>query len=282
MNVRIAVAQMDPVLGDLDRNVERHLELAELARREGAGMIVFPELSLTGYSLKDLAAELALDPATSPRLQSLLRMSKRITIVAGGVVVGEDHGVYNAGICFDAGKVVHVHRKVYPPTYGLFEEGRYFSPGRTARAFDTRHGRFAMMVCEDMWHPSLPYLAMVDGAEAILCLTASPTRIGSSEAELENKTVNHEHQRTYARLLSLYTVFANRVGFEDGVNFWGGSACFSPSGALVAEAPLFDDVLLFAHVSSDEVRRARRLSRHVIDERPELVLSNLRRIMDSL
>ncbi len=203
-----------------------------------------------------------------------------MTILAGAVVRGEDHGVYNAGIGFDGGEVVHIHRKVYPPSYGMFEEGRYFSAGRTMQAFDTRHGRFAMLVCEDMWHVSLPYIAAMDGAEVLFTLTASPTRVGSGTEELDNKTVNYDHQRAYARLLSVYAVFANRVGFEDGVNFWGGSAIFSPSGKLLTEAPLFDEDLRMARLDSSEVRRARRHSRHVLDERPDVVISNLRRIAE--
>ena len=279
MNCNLAIAQMDPVLGDIDKNVARHLDAASAALKRGADMIVFPELSLTGYSLKDLTADVALDPSADPRLQELRALSRKITVIAGGVVAADDHGIYNAGICFDAGNVVHVHRKLYPPTYGMFEEGRYFSSGRTVDAFDTRHGRFAILICEDMWHPSLPYLATMDGAEAILTLTASPTRVGASTTELDNKSVNHDHQRAYARLFSVYSVFANRIGFEDGVNFWGGSAVFSPSGEVVAEAALFDEEILVARMDSRNVARARRQSRHVLDERPEIALANIQRIM---
>jgi len=241
---------------------------------------VFPELSLTGYTAKDLAADIAFDPFSSPQIRSLQRLSKRVTIIVGGIVQGNDYGIYNAGICFDGGETLHVHRKVYPPSYGMFEEGRYFSPGRSVQSFETRHGRVAMLICEDMWHPSLPYLAVLDGAEVIVSLTASPTRVGASTVELDNKTVNYDHQRAYARLLSVYTVFANRVGVEDGVNFWGGSAVFAPTGQVLSEALLFEEDLITARLDSDEVRRSRRISRHVLDERPDIVMSNLRRIMD--
>lgn len=281
MNCTIAIAQTDSILGDLRENVDRHLESIEDALKLGAQVVVFPELSLTGYALKDLAADIAVDPASDQRLRGLRRLSRRITIVAGGVVVGDDHGIYNAAITFDGGELLHVHRKVYPPTYGMFEEGRYFSSGRTIRSFATKHGRFATLICEDMWHPSLAYLAVMDGAEALLTLTASPTRVGASRSELDNKVVNHDHQRVYARLLSVYTVFANRVGFEDGVNFWGGSAVFSPSGEIIAEGVLFEKELVTAQLRSTEITRARRLSRHVLDERPEVVMSNLRRIVDA-
>jgi len=280
MNCTVAVIQMDPVLGDVPANIRTHIRAAEQAALKGANVVVFPELSLTGYTVKDLAADLAFDPYSDPLLRPLQRLSKKVTIVAGGIIQGDDHGIYNAGICFDGGETVHVHRKIYTPTYGLFEEGRYFSSGRSVEAFQTRHGRFGILVCEDMWHPSLPYLAVLDGAEVIFSLTASPTRVGPSDGDLDNKTINHEHQRSFARLFSSYMIFANRVGFEDGVNFWGGSAVFAPDGERLAEARLFEKDVITARLNSTSVRRARRVSRHVLDERPDIVMENLRRILD--
>jgi predicted amidohydrolase len=138
-----------------------------------------------------------------------------------------------------------------------------------------------MLVCEDLWHVSLPYLLAVDGAEIICSLTASPTRLAGDGDELGNATVNHEHHRVYARLLSAYVLFANRVGFEDGVNFWGGSAAFSPSGQMIAHAPLFNEELVLVDVDSNEVQRARRFSRHFLDENIDLMKNNLLRISTS-
>jgi predicted amidohydrolase len=271
---------MDPVLGDFAANVATHVRLAKQALKLGADVIAFPELSLTGYTLKDLAAEIAVDPYDRTALKDLLALSKKITIIAGAVITDPDHGIYNAALCIEDGEVIHVHRKIYLPTYGMFEEGRYFSSGRIIEAFDSRHGRFSLLICEDMWHVSLPYLATVDGAEVLFALTASPTRVGKKDTGMNNRTVNYDHQRSYARLLSVYSVFVNRIGSEDGVSFWGGSAAFSPSGVTVAESPMFDEDLKIVHLDSSEVRRARRVSRHVLDERPDITSTNLRRIMD--
>jgi NAD+ synthase (glutamine-hydrolysing) len=277
MNCTVAIAQIDCRVGDVKSNIARHVDAAEQAVTRGADVVIFPELSLTGYTLRDLAWDVALVPASAEDLAPLRKLSKTISLVVGLVEHGPDHGVFNAGVLFEDGVVKHVHRKVYLPTYGMFEEGRYFSPGTEVRAFDSKHGRFGILICEDMWHLSLPYLLALDGAEAIFCLTASPTRVSGEGAELDNKTVNYEHQRAYTRLLNVYSVFCNRVGFEDGVNFWGGSVVTAPDGDHIAEGALLKEDLFTAKLDSNEVLRARRFSRHFLDERPEFVLRALER-----
>lgn len=278
LNGTIALAQCDARLGDLRSNIDRHVQRAEEALRVGADMVIFPELSLTGYTVRDLASELAVDPATDARLASIRALSMRIGLMVGLVEAGENHGIYNAAVYFEGGEVKHIHRKVYLPTYGMFEEGRYFSAGSRVAAFDTKIGRVGMLICEDLWHPALPYLLAVDGAEALVSLTASPTRLGGEENGSGQRQINHEHHRAYARLFSLYSVFINRVGIEDGVGFWGGSAVMGPSGQSVVESRSADEELLTAKLLDQEVRRARRSSRHLLDERPEIVIQNLERI----
>lgn len=278
MKCKIAVAQVDSRVGDLETNCETHLRFVDRAIRKKANLIVFPELSLTGYTLRDLAGESSIDPKTDRLLESLKKKSRQISIALGFVESGTNHGIYNSALFLEDGGVKHVHRKVYPPTYGMFEEGRYFSGGSSVRAFDSKFGRFGMLICEDLWHISLPYLLAMDGAEAILCLTASPTRLGGNKTSLTMAEVNHEHLRSYARLLNLYLVFGNRVGVEDGVSFWGGSMIVDPHGSPAAAAKLFDEDLILAEADSEQVKRARRSSRHFLDERPELVLRELQRL----
>ncbi|HWP81163.1 MAG TPA: nitrilase-related carbon-nitrogen hydrolase [Bacteroidota bacterium] len=278
MNLKVALAQIDSKVGNVDDNLRHHLEVADRAKRRGAKLILFPELSLTGYSLKDLVWDVALQRSDSV-LSPLLKKSKDISMAVGFVESGENHAIYNAAMFLEDGVVKHVHRKVYPPTYGMFEEGRYFSAGRGVSAFDSKHGRFGMLICEDLWHVSLPYLLALDGAEGILCLTASPTRLAGETSSLGIAEVNHEQHRAYARLLSLYVVWCNRVGFEDGVNFWGGSTVTSPSGETIAQGKEFNEDLVVAELSSHEVMRARRFSRHFLDEKPDMVVRELRRIL---
>ncbi|MGH2568374.1 MAG: nitrilase-related carbon-nitrogen hydrolase, partial [Bacteroidota bacterium] len=209
MSFRAAIAQIDSRVGDLEHNLQHHLDSIDRARQEGAQLILFPELSLTGYTLRDLAWETAVDVRTTGVLDKLKHQSKLISIVAGFVESGSDHGIYNAAVFLEDGEIKHVHRKIYPPTYGMFEEGRYFRAGQEVRAFTSHLGRVGILICEDFWHMSLPYLLVADGAQVLLCLTASPTRLAGESAELENAQLNHEHHRVYARLLSSYVLFCN-------------------------------------------------------------------------
>jgi NAD+ synthase (glutamine-hydrolysing) len=279
MKFKVALAQVDSVLGDVKRNVKHHLAFVEKAKRLGANLVVFTELSLTGYTVRDINWDAAIDPQESPILKELKAKSNSISIVFGGIEESKDFEIFNSAFYLEGGKLAHVHRKIYPPTYGMFEEMRYFNQGRSLAAFDTRWGRLGMLVCEDLWHISLPYLLALRGAQVIIGIAASPTRLGGDSDKLAIAKVNTENHKAYARLLSTYVVFCNRVGYEDGVNFWGGSEVIGPGGDVVASAKLFDEDLIVAGIDSNEIRRARRLSRHFLDENPDFVLRELERLL---
>ncbi len=274
-----AVAQIDCVLGDLKRNIDKHISYIQSAIREKANLILFPELSLTGYTLRDINIDVAVNPFKSKLFDDFKKLSKEIIIIVGGVEEGGNFAIYNSAFVFEDGEIKHVHRKIYPPTYGMFEEMRYFSSGKSVRAFDTKLGRIGVLICEDLWHVSLPYLLAIDGATVIAGLAASPTRISGESEELTNYKINSEHHKTYARLLSVYLLFSNRVGCEDGVNFWGGSEVVNSDGEVVAAAKLFEEDLIFAEVDFKTIERSRQFSRHFIDEDPYLVERELKRIL---
>ncbi len=278
-DLTVALAQIDSRIGDLKGNAAKHLTAIRAAREGGAGLVVFPELSLTGYSVKDMHWDLVLRPSDSPLLEPFLRESDDCTILIGGIDESPGYGISNAAFLVDAGRVTTVHRKIYLPTYGMFEESRYFSPGASVRAVDTRAGRIGVLICEDLWHLSLPYLLALDRAEMIVCLAASPTRVAGNHEMLRIAEVNSEQHRSIARLLSVYLLFCNRTGFEDGVNFWGGSEIISPAGEVVARAKFFEEETIFATLTENEIRRARRLSRHFLDENRALTLAELNRIV---
>ncbi|MBI4534804.1 MAG: acyltransferase [Ignavibacteriae bacterium] len=279
MRLTIALAQIDPVLGNVARNIETHLAMCDKAIASGASLVVFPELSLTGYSIKDMNWDLAINPSrNSGLLKPLLEKSRQITILAGGVEESSSFALFNSAFMFEEGTVRVVHRKTYPPTYGMFEEMRYFSSGRSVKAFEAKVGKIGVLICEDLWHISLPYLLAKDGALIVIALVASPTRMSGNETQLQTATINTENHRAYARLLTTYIAFCNRVGYEDGVNFWGGSNIVGPDGELLVQAKLFEEDLITAEVDANEVRRARRFSRHFLDEEVDLVLAELSRI----
>jgi predicted amidohydrolase len=157
---------------------------------------------------------------------------------------------------------------VYPPDYGMFEEIRYFSRGKEADVHDTKFGKLGVLVCEDLWHISLPLLMGLKGAKVIIGIACSPTRLAlnSKSKILKNYEINSEQHKAYARLLSLYVVFINRVGYEDGVNFWGGSEVVDAFGNVNKSAKFFDEDLVISEINLDTVRRARHLARHFLDE----------------
>ncbi|HEX5315540.1 MAG TPA: nitrilase-related carbon-nitrogen hydrolase [Candidatus Kapabacteria bacterium] len=281
---QIALAQIAPVLGDINRNVELHASCCERAIERGATAIIFPELSLTGYMLRDLNFECALR-MDAEVLAPIKKISKKITIVAGAVEADARGAVYNSALLFENGEIAHTHRKVYPPTYGIFEEGRYFSNGSSAGSFASdRMGQVGLLVCEDLWHPALPYIQALNGAQLLITIAASPTRLDSGEtaahsAVPENYTINREHHAAYARLLGCYVVFVNRVGVEDGVNFWGGSEVVAPSGETIARAKFFEEDLVIAEVDPAQVRQSRQRSRHFLDDDPLLTQNLLARVI---
>ena len=194
------------------------------------------------------------------------------------------HGFFNSAAYFENGELVHVHRKVYLPTYGLFDENRYVGRGDKVRAFDTRFGRAAILICEDAWHPSLAGIASLDGADLLIVPSASPAR-GVSKANGEGglaiQRVWQSLTRTYASAYNQHVVFSNRVGYEDGINFWGGSEILAPSGEPLAQAARGAKEMLVSQVDTANVRRARIASPTLRDEDLHLTLRELRRIQRS-
>ncbi|MBW7888420.1 MAG: hypothetical protein H3C35_08680 [Bacteroidetes bacterium] len=275
MKCTIALAQIDSVIGDLQKNLLHHLEYIEKAIVQKADIVVFPELSLTGYSIKDLNWDVAVRAEPNAVFKKIFPLSKKITIIFGGVEEAENYGLYNSAFVVEDGKIYSAHKKIYPPTYGMFEEMRYFNRGNDVRCFQSKHGKLGILICEDLWHLSLPYILAHDGAEIIFSLTAGPTRLSENSDELTAAAVNHEQQRTYARLLSTPIAFCNRTGFEDGVNFWGGSHIVSPSGATIAKGKIFEEDLIVAEIDANETRRARRFSRHFVDDSVEFTIQQL-------
>jgi len=276
MKPLIAIAQIDSTVGNLEKNIAHHIAFIKKAIAKKAQIVVFPELSLTGYSIKDLNWDLALRAEPNRYFSELVTLSKKITIIAGAIEEAVNYGIYNSAFVFEDGKIYSAHRKNYPPTYGMFEEMRYFSQGKDVRVFNSKYGKLGILICEDMWHMSLPYILAHDGADVIISLTASPTRVSGASEDLTAAAVNHEQHRAYARLLSTYIVFANRVGVEDGVNFWGGSQIVGPNGDAVAKAKLFEEDLITASIDGNEIRRARRFSRHFVDDAPEFTIQQLK------
>jgi len=280
MKLAIAIAQISTHLGDVKANLEKHLTLIRQAVSAGAELVVFPELSLTGYCLQDLVPTVAHRPVKGDELFApLLEASQKIDLVVGFVDEDRRHRFFIASAYLSAGQVLHVHHKVYLPTYGLFDEGRFFAPGNGVRAFDTRFGRLGILICEDFWHASPPYLLWLDGADLLLFTSASPGRGINEQPMLESARWVEDINRAYASLFTTFVVHSNRAGYEDGLNFWGGSTIYDPNGNLLARCPYHEEAFSVTEIDLNQLHRTRARLPLLRDERPMLVFHELRRIL---
>lgn len=276
---RVALAQMAPVLGDVARNVKRHVEMIRQARRKKADLIVFPELSLTGYFLRDVVPEVAITQDDAV-VGTLAEAAGPMGVIFGCVEESGDHHFYNCAFYVEDGRVCRVHRKVYLPTYGMFDEQRYFAEGSCIRGFDTRFGRAGMLICEDMWHLSCGLILAADGAELVIAIASSPTRGVSDRPLSRSAEAWNDVTSAYAGFFGAFVVFVNRVGFEDGVNFWGGSLVCAPGGRRIAEAPMQEEALVTCDMDPALIRRERIFSPLGRDEKIDLTIRELTRVRD--
>ena len=279
--LRIALAQIAPGLGALDDNLARHHDLIAEGRAKGAGLIVFPELGLTGYLLQDLASDVAMR-LDDPRLAKLAATTRDLSVVVSFVEESADHRLFIAAALLEDGEVRHVHRKLFLPTYGLFDERRFFAPGDVLRTVPSRLGvGLGIAVCEDFWHLSVPQLLALDGAQILINVSSSPGRdlAATNEVGLGTATSWRTLMRSYAQLTTSFVVFCNRVGVDESISFWGGSEVIGPTGEAIFQAPLYDEGLYTGDVSLADVRRERIGLPLLRDERPELNLRELQRII---
>jgi predicted amidohydrolase len=285
----LALAQIAPLLGDVAQNITLHQSKIAEARSAGADLVVFPELSLTGYQLQDLAPEIAMR-RNDPRLLALAKgTSGGPSAVISFVESADDHRLFASAALLEGGEVRHVARKCYLPTYGLFDERRFLAAGDAIRATRAALGGPAVEgdvgigigVCEDFWHPTLPSILAQDGAELLINVAAGPARGASVDADqgLGSAASWGTLLRATAALTTSYVAFTNRVGVDESLIFWGGSRVIGPDGVVLAEAPLFEEALLLAEIDLDEVARARNALPLLRDERLELTRREYDRII---
>jgi predicted amidohydrolase len=279
--IRIALAQIAPRLGLVEENLARHHELIADARSQRARLLVFPELGLTGYQLQDLAADVAMR-VDDPRLGRLAAAAPELSVVVSFVEESDDHRLFIAAALLEGGAVRHVHRKLFLPTYGLFDERRFFAAGDSLRAAPSSLGvPIGLAVCEDFWHLSVPQLLALDGAQILVNVSSSPGRdlAATNEAGLGTATSWWTLMSTYAQLTTSLVVFCNRVGVDESISFWGGSEVVDPTGRAIFRAPLFEEGLFVVEAALADVRRERIALPVLRDERPELLVRELDRVI---
>jgi N-carbamoylputrescine amidase len=254
MAFTVACAQFSPRKGDLSGNCDRIAELALQAKGEGADLVCFPESAVSGYFLEGGVLENAL---TVEDLHALLG-SRLAGVGELDICVGfyEKSGgiLYNSAayLSFSSGssEVVHVYRKFFLPTYGVFDEERFVSRGGDIGVFDTRFGRMALLICEDVWHSILPTICAVRGAGVMLVPSASPAKgfHGERPATADRyerllRGISEEH--------GVYCVNTQLTGFEGGKGFVGGSSVIDPEGRIIASGPVNEEHLLLAEIDTD-------------------------------
>src|SRR6266850_2438370 len=266
--LRIAIAQFRPDKGEYAANLERLGDVfRELAKwEEPPALVVAPEAALTGYFLEGGVQELALP------VERLFEDLARVHLASGAPPLDIALGFYEvwrnhlhnsalyASLGGDDAGIRHVHRKIFLPTYGVFDEERFVEPGRSVQAFDTRWGRCAMLVCEDAWHSLTPTLAALDGAQLILVPSATPAR-GLAPRIGQPRPANLDRWDRLAQGIAeehgVFVVVAHLVGFEGGKGFAGGSIVAGPRGTVLLQAPLFQPATVPVDLDFGEITRAR-------------------------
>ena len=280
--MKVTLAQFSPCLGDIGKNLDFHLRTIEKARREKARLVVFPELSLSGYTLMDLVPEAALDPARDPSIKKLAAASRTIDIALGFVEEGGTGLFYNSAAYLSAGRIVHIQRKAFLPTGGMFEEAKFFAAGRSFRTFTTPFGKTGLLICRDFLSAGSSYALFSGGADIIIVISAAPGR-GFAEGDAFASSRMWELMAEAVSFFSTaFVVYCNRVGFEDGKAFAGGSFVYGPSGRRLVKAREMEEELVLADLRLEDIRAARKKWTFLRDNRPEVVLRSLKGIVDAL
>jgi predicted amidohydrolase len=255
--MRITLAQVDSLAGELEVNVVRAEQVIAEAVSTGTDMMVFPELSLSGYSIGDLKEDISIPP-DDHRMVRLASAAKGAGLLLG-FPEAQARGlhIYNSAAYYE-NDLVHVHRKLFLPNYASFEERKHFLPGQSSRAFPILGGRHraAILICNDAWQPQLAYVATQDGA--IILLVPACSAQSMFPERYDSRSYWRGITRFYGRMFQLYVIFVNRVGTEGSLRFWGGSHVVDPWGEVIAEADEDREQLLTVDIDLSLVRRRRR------------------------
>ena len=277
--MKISLAQISPHLGNTEKNADQHLQLLERAKKENINLLIFPELSLTGYTLKDLVPDVAKRPETDPLFKEFKSISQDISFVVGFVEEKERGLFFNSAAYFSQGEILHIHRKVFLPTYSMFEEAKFYGQGKNFITFFTPFCHTGMMICYDFLHYSASYLLFTGGSEMIIVISSAP---GRGFAEEQTYATSHMWElmgETISRFSQTFLLYCNRVGFEDGKSFAGGSFIYNPAGQLLARASYTDEEFLVCEIDVDEIRALRKKWPYKRDDKPEIILEALKRIV---
>jgi len=271
--IAAAIAQMAPVPGDVPSNLEAVLRLHRQAVAEGAELVVFPELALTGFHLGEDHDEHALE-LEDEQFGRLLEASQEAALAVGFIERSPRGRIYNSVALLDEGEVVHIHRKVYLVNYSIWDEKKHYSRGKRLEVFSWRGFRVALYVCYDFWYPSMQHLAASDDADLFIVSANSAVDFAGYNPHIWEMLT-----RVPAILYGAWILFCNRVGKEADLHFWGGSSIVAPFGMSRFVAGPHEEVL---HHVLDRARvdRARKALPLLRDADMDFTLEELRQIRD--
>jgi predicted amidohydrolase len=262
----IALAQISSKVGDKRHNIETITKKVAQAKKQEADLIVFPELSLTGYVVRDRAYELAEPIPNGTSVRMIERLAKREQMhIIFGMIERSPKAIavlHNTAVLVGPEGYVGKYQKMFLPTHSVFEEKRYFRPGYQTPVFHTKLGTLGMMICYDIYFPEVSRLLCVKGAQLLVCISASPSvRRGFFETLTAARAIEN----------TAFVAFTNLAGIQDGLQFWGGSRILAPSGSVISQAKYDEDDLIAAKVSYSDLMRVQAWVPTLRDLRPEIL-----------
>jgi predicted amidohydrolase len=244
---KVALAQFPCKIGEKKHNIRKIAEHAEAARKQKADIIIFPEMALTGYTIRDRVFELAEEvpgPSTI-RIEEIARKEDLHIIFGMAEQSEKGKGVlHNTAVLVGPEGYIGKYRKTHLPTHSVFEEKRYYREGYEAPVFETALGKLGIIICYDIFFPETTRALRLQGARFIICISASPV---TRKRFFETLTLARAMENT------CFLAYVNLVGIEDGLQFWGGSRLISPNGKVLAQSKYNEEDLAFAEISFSDI-----------------------------
>jgi len=262
--IKVALAQISCKRGDKAENIKKVEREVTKAKQQGAELVIFPELSLTGYTMRDQIYELAETiPGHSTTVLEKLAKKTGTYIVFGMPELSEktQATIYNAAVLVGPNGFIGKYRKMYLPTHSVFEEKRYFRPGYQTAVFETELGKIGLIICYDIFFPEVSRLTRLKGAQLIVCISASPA---TRRTFFETLTAARAIENT------AFLAYVNLVGIEDGLQFWGGSRLVGPNGKTLVQAKYDEEDLVIGEINYADIRPTEAFVPILKDLRPEL------------
>ena len=268
--MKIALAQIEPIFSDWDKSIEKHKEFIYKAIDEKAELIVFPEMSLTGYGLKDLSFDSSIR-IDSDKMKSILKLSMQIDIVVGYPEIDENSRCFITQAYCSKGELIQTHRKIFLPINGMFEDSKDFVPGNDLSTFSIEQFNMGMLVCRDMWHEEAVVSLVKKNINCLIVASNIPLR----NINKDGPAIDSFIERTvvgYAEKNSIFVIYINRVGFEEGICFYGGSLVVSPSGEIISKLPFLEEATAYVDINYKEIERKIRSFPLHYDRKDQIVI----------